>query len=132
MPQWGLPLADGVVGEVGEVLCGVGDAVEKDEPVLIIETDKVSATASSSATATATASASASASAASASIAAAAAAAAAASAGAGRLDVAVRVDNLLGARGALLPARRHEGACHHSAQVRHLDQRRYRVCLRRS
>ena len=61
MPQWGLPLADGVVGEVGEVLCGVGDAVEKDEPVLIIETDKVSATASSSATATATASASASA-----------------------------------------------------------------------
>ena len=61
MPRWGLPLADGVVGEVGEVLCGVGDAVEKDEPVLIIETDKVSAAASSSASATATASASASA-----------------------------------------------------------------------
>ena len=42
MPQWGLPLADGVVGEVGEVLCGVGDAVKRDEPVVVVETDKVS------------------------------------------------------------------------------------------
>ena len=42
MPKWGLPLADGVVGEVGEVLCGVGDAVRRDEVVVVVETDKVS------------------------------------------------------------------------------------------
>ena len=42
MPRWGTPIAHGVVGTVGEVLCNVGAHVESDEVVVIIETDKVS------------------------------------------------------------------------------------------
>ena len=42
MPKWGTPIADGVVGSVGELLCDVGAHVESDEVVVIVETDKVS------------------------------------------------------------------------------------------
>ena len=41
MPKWGVPVADGAVGEIAELLCGVGALVRTDEAIAVIETDKV-------------------------------------------------------------------------------------------
>ena len=41
VPRWGLPLAEGVFGTVGELLCDVGSRVRRDEAVAVIDTDKV-------------------------------------------------------------------------------------------
>ena len=41
MPRWGVPVAEGAVGTVGELLCDVGAHVETDEAIAVVETDKV-------------------------------------------------------------------------------------------
>ena len=41
IPKWGLPVANGVFGEVSQVLCEVGSRVFEDETVLVVETDKL-------------------------------------------------------------------------------------------
>ena len=44
-----MPLAEGVLGEVEDILIGVGDSVEEGSVVAVIETDKVSLDIKSSA-----------------------------------------------------------------------------------
>ena len=41
MPSWGVPVAEGAVGTVGELLCDVGAHVEMDEAIAVVESDKV-------------------------------------------------------------------------------------------
>uniref|UniRef100_A0A7S0EU20 Lipoyl-binding domain-containing protein n=1 Tax=Phaeocystis antarctica TaxID=33657 RepID=A0A7S0EU20_9EUKA len=37
-----IPLAEGILGTVEELLCSVGDSVKEDDVVAVVETDKVS------------------------------------------------------------------------------------------